>query len=133
MASGFQEIQHLVWWAALILFVSGILVPILFLSLGRSMAQRARASGSSVRRRAVLGVHAGCAVFAFVLSAAMLLCFGVMTTDVNPSEVRVPFGWMPAYTESIPIAEIRSASAVQSTRPSTAAGASWRCPPAIAS
>jgi hypothetical protein len=86
VARDFQEVQYLAWWAALILAGTGILLPILFLTFRRIWT---------------------------VLSLAIFLGFGVMTTDVTSTEVRVQFGWIPAYKETIAIREIRSAQPVQ--------------------
>jgi hypothetical protein len=110
----FQEIQYLAWWVGLILIGIGIVLPIALIAAGRCILRLGPSTGASARtKRAVTVLLGGAAAFAVLLSGWIFLSFGVMTTDVTPSEVRVRFGWLPGYTESVPTSEIQSAEAIR--------------------
>jgi hypothetical protein len=114
MARDFQEIQYLVWWEALLLFIIGILIPILIFAAIPAIVRRQSRMG--VSRRQKLGatiLRFGAPAFIGLLSGWIFCSYGVTTTEVTPSEVRVQFGWMPSYKEAITLNEIQSAEAVR--------------------
>jgi len=114
VARNFQEIQYLEWWVALLLFVIGILIPTLMLAAIAPIVRRGSRMGVSRRQRVAATIFLiGAAAFMGLLSGWVFSSFGVTTTEVAPSEVRIQFGWLPSYKEAIPLSEIQSAKAVR--------------------
>jgi hypothetical protein len=117
----FQEIQYLAWWVGLGLIVIGILIPILILAAippfvrhGFTISLRGSRQGWSPREKLAATILLGVTAASLVLFCGwFFLSFGIMTTDVTPSEVRIRFGWLPGYTESVPTSEIQSAEAIR--------------------
>jgi hypothetical protein len=115
----FQEIQYLMWWAALGLLVCGVLIPILILAaiprfVRHGFSIPCSPQGWNPRQKLAATLLLGVIAAALVLVPGWIfLSFGIMTTDVTPSEVRIRFGWLPGYTESIPTSEIQSAVSIR--------------------
>ncbi len=115
----FQEIQYLMWWVALILLGGGVLIPILILAaippfVRHGFSIPGSPQGWSPRQKLAATILLGGVAAVFVLLFGWIfLSFGVMTTEVTPTEVLVQFGWLPSYKEAIPLSEIQSAEAVR--------------------
>jgi hypothetical protein len=110
----FQEIQYLVWWEALLLFIIGILIPILIFTAIPAIVRRQYGMGVSRRQKlAATILRFGAPAFMGLLSGWLFCSYGVTTTEVTPAEVRVHFGWLPSYKEAIPLSEIQSAEAAR--------------------
>jgi hypothetical protein len=115
----FQEIQYLSWWAALIVFAVGILIPVLILAaipcfVRHGFSIPCSPQGWSPRQKLTATILLSVTAAILVLVPGWIfLSFGIMTTDVTSSELRVRFGWLPGYTESIPTSEIQSAQAIR--------------------
>jgi hypothetical protein len=106
MQPTFQEVQYAEAWVGVLLAFIGAVVPAGIVAMVWFLAKRA---SWKVRLLASVSV-----VVMFVAPcAAIPLFFGKMTTEVTASEVRVRFGWLPSYSESIPVAEILAIQAVQ--------------------
>jgi hypothetical protein len=112
----FQEIQYLMWWAALILIGVGILLPIALSAAGwrwHTLRLELGPGASARTTRAVGGLLCGTAAFIFLLCGWIFLSFGIMKTEVTPSEVRIRFGWLRGYEEAVSTSAIQSAEAVR--------------------
>jgi hypothetical protein len=109
----FQEIQYLVWWEALLLFIIGILIPILIFDAIPAIVRRGSRMGVSRHQKLASTIlRIGAPAFVGLLSGWIFCSYGV-TTEVTPTEVRIQFGWTPSYKEAIPLSEIQSAEAVR--------------------
>jgi hypothetical protein len=109
----FQEIQYLAWWVFLGLVGVGMVIPMILLVAGAYMARLGPNTDTRMAKTVLATLLIGGAASATLFSGWVFLSFGVMTTDVTPSEVRVQFGWVPGYKETVPISEIQSAEAVR--------------------
>ena len=94
----FRETQY-AGMAWLILFAVGLVVPAGLLLLARFCAGRRD-------RRSAVFVLVPTALGMFAVCAAIALFYGVMTTEVTPTEIDVQFGWLSGHAEVIPIAEV---------------------------
>jgi hypothetical protein len=101
----FQEVQYLLGWDLLGLTAIGTLAPLAILVVARDQARR-------LKDRAVAIILSVAAAVPFLLCAAIILFFGKMTTDVAGPEIRVRFGWLTSYAETIPVADVQQAEAV---------------------
>ena len=97
----FREVQYAPGWALLLLAAIGVLMPLAMIVLARR------------QNRAVAAILYMVAGVAFLICAAIALLFGKMTTEVAGTDVRVRFGWLPGYAETIPVAEVQNTQVVR--------------------
>jgi hypothetical protein len=100
----FREVQYPAWWACLILVTTGVVLPVAFIPLARVLARRSKPGGC---------ILLGAGLVMCLLSVAIFVAFGVMTTEVTAGGLRVSFGFWPSHVEFIPAGAIRSVEAVQ--------------------